>query len=168
MMRRTLIMFCLLLLAGCTEDPVAPAPAKTNQKVRPAATKPQQEEIVADQAMEKFAYSPIGQRDPFESLLRKEEQARKAQVPLTPLEKFDLGQFRMIALLIGKGDPRAMVSAPDGKNYILKPGLKIGKNDGVIVDITSSGVIVEEQTFDLAGKLLKSRQTISMPQKKTL
>jgi type IV pilus assembly protein PilP len=168
MMRRTVIFFCLFLLAGCAEEPVTSAPPKTNQKVRPAATNPQQEEIVPEKAVEKFAYSPIGKRDPFESLLRKEEQARKSQVPLTPLEKFDLGQFRMIALLIGKGEPRAMVSAPDGKNYILKPGLKIGKNDGVIVDITSSGVIVEEQTFDLAGKLLKSRQTISMPQKKTL
>lgn len=168
MMRRTIIIVCLLLLAACTEDPVAPAPTKTNQKVRPAATKPQPEKVAEAKAVERFAYSPIGQRDPFESLLRKEEQARKVQVPLTPLEKFDLGQFRLIALLIGKGEPRAMVSAPDGKNYILKPNLKIGKNNGIILDITASGVIVEEQTYDLAGQLVKSRQTISMPPKKIL
>jgi len=168
MMRRLIILLCLLLLAGCTEEPVAPAPAKKNQKVRPAVTTPQLEKVSEEKAVEKFAYSPIGQRDPFESLLRKEEQARKVKVPLTPLEKFDLGQFRMIALLIGKGQPRAMVSAPDGKNYILKPGLKIGKNNGIIIDITTSAVIVEEQTHDLAGQLVKSRQTISMPPKKIL
>jgi len=60
-----------------------------------------------------------------------------------------------------------MVSAPDGKNFILKPGLKIGKNNGVIKDINKSGIVVEESTMDLAGNPIKGLQSLTIPEKKS-
>lgn len=157
-------LFVLFLLAGCGEEPVKRAPrpaAKTIKAVKPEVA---ETSIKKEPIEEPFIYSPIGQRDPFASLLVKEQVSRETNIPKTPLEKFDLGQFRIQATLIGKGVPRAMVSAPDGKNYILKPGLKIGKNNGVIKSITETAVIVEETSFDLAGNITRGLQSITIPQ----
>ena len=151
----------LVVLASCGDGPtVAPArPIAAKGKAEKGISKQQDEKVAKDEI---FVYSSIGQRDPFESLLQKEKNAREAKGPKTPLEKFDLGQFRIQAILIGKGAPRAMVSAPDGKNYILNPGLKIGKNNGVIKEITQNAVVVEESSFDLAGNLIKGLQSITV------
>jgi len=163
-MLRICILISLLFFLGCTEEVEQPAVRKPAAKPVSKA-KPDAKATVAEEKMtpeEAFVYSPIGQRDPFESLLKKEQEGRKAEEPKTPLEKFNLGQFRIQAILIGKGAPRAMVSAPDGKNYILKPGLKIGKNNGVIKEITKTAIVVEESTFDLAGNLIKGLQSITV------
>ena len=162
-----IVVVCLLLAAfGCGEEPVASVPKATSQKVRPVKPPAAEVVVVGEESKDLFTYSPLGQRDPFESLLKKEEESRQANVPRTPLEKFELSQFRIQAILIGKGAPRAMVSAPDGKNYILKPGLKIGKHNGVIKDINKSAVVVEESTFDLAGSLIKGLKSLTIPEKK--
>lgn len=167
MIVRLFVVCLLLILAGCSDDPIVSAPKKSVKKVRPVKAKPAVvESKQGEQKKPTFTYTSIGLRDPFESLLKKETKSRNASAPKTPLEKFDLGQFRVQAILIGKGAPRAMVSAPDGKNYILKPGLKIGKNDGVIRDITKTAIVIEESTFDLTGNLIKGLQSITIPEQK--
>lgn len=117
-----------------------------------------------------FTYSPIGKRDPFESLLNRERESRE-KVPeqqLTPIQKFALGQFKLQAVLIGKGAPKAMLRAPDGKTYIVTPGTKIGKRSGVITDITGSGIHVEEVDYDnFTGAEKKENMLIRMPEQKT-
>jgi len=89
-----------------------------------------------------FSYNPVGKRDPFEPLITKTKPLSKGKIEKAkgPLEKFELGQFRLLAMLLVKGTPRAMVKAPDGKSYIVKPGDKIGKLDGVIVNIETKVV----------------------------
>ncbi len=116
-----------------------------------------------------FTYSPSGKRDPFQSLLNSERETRKKAptARLTPIQKFELGQFRLQAVLIGKGKPKAMLSAPDGKTYIVSPGIKIGKRSGVITDITQSGIHVEEIDYDnITGKEKKENELIRMPEQK--
>jgi len=88
-----------------------------------------------------FSYSPVGKRDPFEPLISQTKQiSGKPEKEKGPLEKFELGQFRLLAMLLIKGTPRAMVKAPDGKSYIVKPGDKIGKLDGEIMTIETKVV----------------------------
>ncbi len=166
MFLRLLVLCLLLTVSGCGEEPATSVPKSTSKKVRPAPDKVDKVESKKEEPVDDFIYSPIGQRDPFESLLLKEKKARKAGEPKTPLEKFDLGQFRIQAILIGKGVPRAMVSAPDGKNYILKPGLKIGKNSGVIKDITKTSIVIEESSLGPDGSLLRGLQSIAITEEK--
>ena len=85
---------------------------------------------------QELVYSPLGRRDPFVPLVQeiKKINSRPAK-ERGPLEKFELGQFRLLAMLIVKGIPRAMVKAPDGKSYTVKPGDPIGKNGGIITKI---------------------------------
>jgi len=132
-----------------------------------------------------FAYSPKGRRDPFKPLIQKKKKiitkkvAGKVRKIKGPLEKFELDQYRLIALMVVKGVPRAMVKAPDGKSYTVKVGEYIGMNDGIVkrietkkIEVDKNGlrvekspdrIVVEEAGVDsYTGKLLKENRYIAM------
>lgn len=136
---------------------------------------------VASTAEPTFTYNPVGLRDPFAPLVQKIRQSYvKPKRNLGPLEKFQLSQFRLMAMMIVKGTPRAMVKAPDGKSYTVKIGDPIGPNGGVVTRIETktveldeaSGqrlekspdrVVVEETGVDnYTGKIFKEERYIEM------
>lgn len=158
-----LLTSSLLLAVGCSEDsaPVKKQQKSTQKRVQKQAAA--QDTPVAKKEKKEFVYDPAGKRDPFRPLVAVRLPAEDANVPLTPLQKFELSQFRLIGVIVGKGEPRAMVVAPGGKSYVLKKGQKIGKNHGVVIDIDSETVQIEEKFLDLAGSVTKSIQEISLP-----
>lgn len=95
-----------------------------------------------------FAYSPKGRRDPFKPLIQEKKKVAKTKKGRSeklkgPLEKFELSQYRLIALMIVKGVPRAMVKAPDGKSYTVNVGDYIGMNDGFVKKIETKVISVD-------------------------
>ncbi|MDY6849753.1 MAG: pilus assembly protein PilP [Geoalkalibacter sp.] len=111
-----------------------------------------------------YVYDPTGKRDPFQSLL----EIRKPVVPdepQTPLQTFDLDQLRLVGSIVGMKEPRAMVSAPDGKAYIVKIGTKIGKNNGVVVKILNDRIEIKESFYDFTGEVRTGIQTIQLPER---
>lgn len=165
------LLGALAFMGGCTETPVDPAPAvirPVKQAVpAPAESSGSVEPPPSDvEVAPAFVYDPSGRRDPFESLVTiKKSLGPALDVPKTPLQSYELGQLRLIGVIIGKGQPRAMVVAPDGKSYILSKGIKVGKNDGVVKDITSEAVKIEEQYFEFTGEVRKSIQLIQLPKR---
>jgi type IV pilus assembly protein PilP len=161
------VMFLSTVLYGCTDEQVgnSPPPAKSNKVVPAPAAKRVVEVKPEDAKVEvAFVYDPSGQRDPFEALLSvRKPITQEGVVPLTPLQKYDLGQFRLIGAIIGKGDPKAMVEAPGGKPFMIQKGVKIGKNNGVVIDITESEVLVEERYYDFSGAVRTSQNSIQFP-----
>ena len=157
----------LFLLFGCGEEAPAPPQAEP-QKI--AAPPPR--DVAPPSAPEtpappppRYVYDPSGRRDPFEPLTTVKKPIAQQDAPLTPLEKFDLGQLRLIGVIIGMGEPRAMVIAPDGKSYILKKGIKVGKNNGRVVGIKADAVLVEERYYDFSGEIRKSVESIQLPKR---
>ncbi|PLY03588.1 MAG: hypothetical protein C0623_00800 [Desulfuromonas sp.] len=160
-----LILLLLLSVFGCGSDDSGKKSTtrvkKTVNKTKEVAKVPV---VEAPKAEEKYIYNPIGKRDPFENPLQViDEVAPGSGEPLTPLQKFDLGQLRLIGVIIGKGEPRGMVIAPDGKSFILTVGTKVGKNDGTVVDITTDAIIVKEKYYDFTGEIKTSVQQIMLP-----
>jgi type IV pilus assembly protein PilP len=162
-------LLLIFLLVGCAEDSnnsQVPAAAK---KTKPPVKK-EQAEVISEPVEEEpqgFVYSSTGRRDPFEPLVQKGDRKQSTTIPLTPLQRFDLSQYRLQAVLIGKGAPRAMVGAPDGKTYILTPGIKIGKREGVVKEITRESVLIEEVHYDMVGAVTRKLATIDMPEQKS-
>jgi len=128
-----------------------------------------------------FTYNPIGLRDPFVPLVQEVRKSiKKPKKDLGPLEKFQLNQFRLMAMLIIKGTPMAMVKAPDGKSYTVKPGDNIGSNEGIVkrietkvmgidqasgqrIEKSPDRVVVEETGIDnFTGKEFKQERYIEM------
>ena len=172
MIQRLLVYSCyygllLTFLAGCSEEPVPQpaakpkAAAKVAAKAAPAPAK--SEEKVEKE--EKFVYRSVGRRDPFVPLTLLRKPFDGEDEPLTPLQRYELNQYRLLGVIIGKGEPRAMVQDPEGKTYILTNGTKVGKNGGVVKDITSDVILVEEKYYDFSGIVRTSVQEVAVPRR---
>lgn len=172
-MRRVLYMAFVSLimcgfLVGCSENAPAPTPVH-HPRHRVAHSSPPKKGAISSPAAPKkvapppYVYDPSGRRDPFEPPMLVKRPV--SNVPLTPLQKFDLGQFQLVGVIIGKGAPRAMVVAPDGKGYILRMGTKIGKNNGRVVKISLDGVVVKEKFYDFAGTVRTKMAQIKLPKR---
>ena len=157
-------MLALMLLAGCNSDqpaPTAPPPPTAVAKPPVQAVAPPAQEAAQPAEELKYIYAAQGRRDPFVPITGK----RVASFLDNPLESFDLLQFQLKGLIIGMGEPKAVVIAPDGKSYILKKGLRIGKSKGVIRDINRERILVEERYQDLSGTVRIIIQEIKVPKR---
>jgi type IV pilus assembly protein PilP len=164
------ILFCVCL-AACSEDEAPSTQQTVNVKSKPPAKSvaPPQEAAVEkeEEKADEFEYVTEGRRDPFMPLSRIVKPVIKVvdEEPQTPLQSYDVVQFKLIGVIVGKGAPKAMVVAPDGKSYILAKGVKIGKNNGVIIDITSEAVSIQETYYDFSGNVIENIQEISVPRR---
>lgn len=129
------LLFGALLLLVCSSGL-----AWTNESVPEGMAEATVEE-------EAFAYNPAGRRDPFAPLVYQISTApAKEQRTLGPLEKFELNEFRLLAMMIVRGEPHAMVKAPDGKSYTVVPGDLMGPNGGVVKRIETKAFEVDAAT----------------------
>jgi type IV pilus assembly protein PilP len=112
-----------------------------------------------------YSYNPQGKPNPFQPLVverpekpatpgaKKVEAAKKEREgPGTPLEKMELAELKLVAVVWDIPKPRAMVEDKGGKGYILSVGTRIGKNQGQVSKITPEGVVVSEKTEAPDGK----------------
>ena len=162
--------FCVCL-AACSEEETTSSKQTTNVKSKPPAksVEPPKEAAVENQEKkeEEFVYVTEGRRDPFIPLSRIVKPVVQVvdQEPQTPLQSYDVAQFKLIGVIVGMGEPKAMVVAPDGKSYVLAKGIKIGKNNGVIIDITSESVSIQETYYDFSGNVIENIQEITVPRR---
>lgn len=106
-----------------------------------------------------YVYDPIGKRDPFRSFIldRVKESDDDAK---GPLEQFDLSQLSVTGVVWEADRRRALVLDPSGQNYIVQEGDPIGKNDGRVIAIGDSTVLVREAYVDFHGE--KTTKEIEM------
>lgn len=90
---------------------------------------------------------------------------RKGVSDALPIHSFDVSQFRLIGVVTGGKDNRAMVVDPNGRGYVLKVGMTVGKNLGRVTAINAGGVDVLEQFRDDNGKVRKENIRIALPRK---
>ncbi len=113
-------------------------------------------------------YDAKGKIDPFKPLIQDkadEGVAGKAVRPkriLTPLEKIDLSQIRLVAVIQMEDKKIAMVEEANGKGYEVGVGTYIGKNQGRISDITSSSILIKEVVRDYRGRIKEKVQEIKL------
>jgi len=98
-------------------------------------------------------YSAAGRRDPFEPMRLRTTKAAAGprREPRSPLERYDLGQLKLVAILWGTKEARAMVEDSGGLGYIIKVGTPIGSNDGKVKEIKPTEVVIEETVTDFYG-----------------
>jgi Tfp pilus assembly protein PilP len=102
-------------------------------------------------------YDSKGKPDPFIPLIQEKKrpapsvQKRPARV-LSPLEKIELDQLRLTAIVIMKNKRVAMVEDSTGKGYEISIGTYIGKNKGRVAGINERSIQVTERIKDYNGK----------------
>ena len=114
-------------------------------------------------------YNPKGKIDPFEPLFREKatvalkKSQRKRRTPRTPLEKIDLSQLKLVAIVLASSGNRALVEESSGKGYVVKRGTYMGTNSGKVVKIEKNKVIVAEEFEDYTGNVIKRNKEIKLP-----
>ncbi len=114
-------------------------------------------------------YSPEGKLDPFEPLFKEKavvvavkKKTLKRRTPLTPLEKVDLSQLKLVGIIRAQNGNMAMVEEASGKGYIVKKGTYIGIHSGKIVQILRDRIMVEEKTEDIYGKVSITKKPLQL------
>ena len=90
-------------------------------------------------------------RDPFRPMALKNNAASRSRDNVSPLERFDIGQLKLVGIVWDVKDPRAMVEDSAGLGYTVKVGTPIGSNDGRVKMIRRDQIIVEEVYEDAYG-----------------
>ncbi len=107
-----------------------------------------------------FSYDPTGKRDPFRSFEWERPDRKDPDELRGPLEKFDLGQLDLVAVVWRTDNAKALVKDPAGQSYIVGHGTRIGKNEGRVIRIDDNEMVVKETYVDHLGN--KSTKDIEM------
>jgi hypothetical protein len=93
----------------------------------------------------------------FAPLVEVEEEPTAGEdEPKTPLEYYDVDSYKLVLIMSGTAQAKAMVTDPQYKSYIVQMGTKIGNRGGKITMITATEVRVEEPGRPLVIKALES------------
>jgi type IV pilus assembly protein PilP len=151
----------VLTQGSADAPPAAPAPEAAAPA---AATTPASEQDLSDVP---YAYSPIGKRDPFRNLFEQlEPDEREAE--LTELQRFELDQLDLVAVVSRIPTPYAMVEDPSGKGHTLVRGTLIGKNWGQVSLIKEDCVTVKEEYRDYTGRKVTNKTSLCLPKPEEL
>jgi len=120
-----------------------------------------------------IGYDPKGRIDPFIPLIRDEPQKsvvpvakkveRKKRMPTTPLERIELSQLRLRAVVRSASGNKALVEEASGKGYIITKGTFIGVNQGTVIEIQKDKIVVEEEIEDIQGEITVKQRELRLP-----
>jgi type IV pilus assembly protein PilP len=110
-----------------------------------------------------YVYDASGKRDPFRPLFLLRRPAAQAVEPQTPLQRYEIGQLRLVGVIYDLAPPRAMVEDSSGLGFIVTPGTAIGPNGGVVTAIRPRQVVVEEWQTDVIGQKHKKEFVLELP-----
>jgi type IV pilus assembly protein PilP len=148
----------LLLVAGCgggTPPSSLPQKGKVSSIEK---TKSEPVKVADKKEPEKkeetgYTYNPVGKADPFKPFIQiSPARNLSRRTPLTPLQKYEISQLKLVAVISTPEGNTALVEDSAGKGYIIKKGTEIGKNEGKVTKILKDKVIVEEIYQDMWGQ----------------
>jgi len=141
--------------AGVSNDKLVASVSTTTQKIET----PQITDL----------YNPEGKLDPFAPLIKakpvnlpvKHRKAVRRKL-LTPLEKLDLSQLKLVGILRAQSGNKALVEEDSGKGYVIKKGTYIGIHSGKVAKILPDRIIIEEEVEDIYGKISVQKKEIKL------
>jgi type IV pilus assembly protein PilP len=134
------------------------ATQKQTVKKIPAKKKEKQE---TSEARLLYQYDPMGKKDPFKPLIKTDSriaEKMKVQGELTPLQRYNLAELKLVAIIVGGENSKAMVEDSKGDGYIISKGTLIGNQFGEVAEIKSNEVIIIEKEVDPATEEIISKE----------
>jgi type IV pilus assembly protein PilP len=150
----------------------APASGETGSKTatgQPTTPSGSETAIAKSSSQGQPIYNPKGKIDPFEPLFREQpsvamvKKKHKKRIPRTPLERIDLSQLKLVAIILASSGNRALVEESTGKGYVIKNGTYVGTNAGKVVKIEKNKVIVAEEYEDVLGNVTLRNKELKLP-----
>jgi Tfp pilus assembly protein PilP len=107
-------------------------------------------------------YDPTAHRDPFRPPNLSTAVAETS--PKTPLEGYEIGQLRLVGVISGASDTRAMVEDSAGLGYIVTAGTPIGTAGGIVRRIEPRRMLIEETSTNFYGEKQPREVVMELPQ----
>ncbi|MDP2681577.1 MAG: pilus assembly protein PilP [Deltaproteobacteria bacterium] len=152
------------MCVGCQQGAPPQPPAA---EVKKEAPKPETVPIAGEAKKEEKAPPKADevnpQRNPFKTFIVKATERPSVVAPKTPLQRYELEQLKLVAIMWGINSPAAMVETPDGKGYSIKKGYLIGNREGRVKRIEKDRVIVEERFTEARGEVVTNEFEIKLP-----
>ena len=161
------VAFLMMAASGCGKKEGSPPPdaAKASAGAKPPLQK-RSSSAMAPVPQERFDFA--GKKDPFRSYV----VVSKKTLPLTPIslkqlpiQQFEVNQFKVLGIITGLVENRAMVLDPAGKSYVIKDGALIGPHNGRVQKIMPTYVEVTEQYREDSGKIMNRVVKLALPRK---
>jgi len=93
----------------------------------------------------------------FAPIVEIEEEPETTQEEAkTPLEFFDVDSYKLVLIMSGTAQAKAMLTDPQGKSFIVQVGTKIGNRAGKVASISSTEMRIEEPGHPVIVKALES------------
>jgi type IV pilus assembly protein PilP len=131
------------------KDAAGTAPANAPADATAAAAAPDAE-----------PYDAAAHRDPFKPPTIDAADGS----PRTPLERYEIGQLRLVGVVWDASAPRAMVEDSAGLGYILTVNTPIGVSGGIVKSIEPRRVLIEEQIQNYYGEKVPKEVIMELPQ----
>jgi Tfp pilus assembly protein PilP len=139
-----------------------PAPAALPAPAAGTETAQKGDDFALKKEIYYYQSEMLGRRDPFMSLIAARENKKGPEAEAPPLEKYDLSQMKLFAVVLTQKQQFAMIRLPDGKYHTVKKGEKIGIHDGYVSAMTLSTVTVIESIKDYKGRIIKKEVTFRL------
>ncbi|MBT1076591.1 pilus assembly protein PilP [Geobacter grbiciae] len=163
----------VLACGGCKkaeESPPPVPPAKPANPVKPPV------QAQASSAQSVTSVTPSldfsGRKDPFKPFIQPKAEkpaAASGSIPAAgalPIQGYPVEQFKVSGIIAGFKENKALIVDPAGKGYVVKAGMKMGNNNGVIMRITPSYLEVAERIRnDVTGKISRRTVKLALPKK---
>ena len=122
-----------------------------------------QQVAAEEEAEEVYSYNPNNKRDPFQSFLATtSEDELLDNIPRTPLQKYEVGQYTLTGIIWAIDRPRAMVEDPDGIGHVVEVGTYMGTKWGKVESIEDGLVVITEELQTVDGQLVVKRQELRL------
>ena len=164
----TLSIALFFLIGGCGGGTPAPSSPPTKarslsaEKNKGGLAKVAEKKEPEKKEEVEYSYNPAGKPDPFKPFIQLASRGGSRTVPATPLQKFDISQLKLVAIITTSEGNIALVEDATGKGYFLKKGTWIGKNDGKVTKILKDTVIIQEVYQDIFGQTKTNEISLSL------
>jgi Tfp pilus assembly protein PilP len=159
-----IILLCSLFMACDLEDfKFGNARVEQANNVNSQDNKPKSMDLPQEQEEENYSYNPNNKRDPFRSFLATgTDSSIIDNIPRTPLQKYEIGQYSLTAIIWGIDRPRALVEDPEGIGHVMEIGTYIGKKWGKVETIEEGVVVVTEELQTVDGQLVVKKHELRL------
>lgn len=161
----SIVLIGLGLLAGCSGENLSDLNDYVNQvKARQKSRIEPLPEIMEYPA---YSYDESQLRDPFippapKRLANSDPNLRPDHHTPDILEQFPLDTLKMVGSLEQSGQRWALIKAQDGTLYRTKAGRYMGQDNGKIINITETKVVLQEIVPDGLGGWVKREAVITV------
>ncbi|HOW52418.1 MAG TPA: pilus assembly protein PilP [bacterium] len=161
---------CTMFLVSCADDyeierfdykAEYDRVSKTNAAIVHSSVEKDITEIIKKRSS--YIYSAVGKRDPFRSYFGDMKAVEQDREPVSELQRYDITDLTMTAIVWGITEPRAIIVTPEKKSIIVKRGSFIGKNWGKVSAILQDKIEVIEVYKDPLGRKILNKLYLELP-----